>query len=104
MSNSHMTDIPLQANIRCSDGPCGKATNVIINPATHVASHIVVQDKHLPKYDTRLVPIDLIAETSPNEITLSCSKADVAAMQPFRVEHFVPDLVLNGVEGFHLEV
>ena len=84
-----MPDIPLQAKVQCSDGPCGKATNVIINPVTHVVSHLVVQDKHLPKYDTRLVPIDTVAETTPKQITLSCSKADVAAMQPFWVDHFV---------------
>lgn len=86
-----MTDIPLNAKVQCSDEACGKTSNVIINPVTHFVTHIVVTDKKLPKNSTRLVPIDMVASTTPDQITLSCTKADVAAMQPFIVDHFVQE-------------
>jgi len=86
-----MTDIPLNAKVQCSDDACGKATNVIINPVSHKVTHIVVKDKKLPNNPTRLVPIDMVASTAPGQITLSCSKSDVAYMQPFLVDHFVQE-------------
>lgn len=84
-----MTDIPLNAKVQCSDEACGKTSNVIINPVNHTVTHIVVEDKKLPKNSTRLVPVSMVASTTAKQITLSCSKADVAAMQPFIVDHFV---------------
>jgi sporulation protein YlmC with PRC-barrel domain len=80
-----MNDIPLKANVRCSDGACGKSTNVIINPVTHKVTHIVVQDKSLPENPTRMVPIGMVAGTTRTQITLSCTINDVAHMPPFKV-------------------
>ena len=84
-----MTDIPLKAKVQCSDGACGKVTNVVINPVTHHVSHIAIENKDLPENSTRLVPVDLIASTTPSEVVLTCSIADVVAMQPFVVDSFV---------------
>jgi sporulation protein YlmC with PRC-barrel domain len=86
-----MTDIPLKANVQCSDSPCGKSTNVIVNPITHQVTHVVVQDKKLPQYATRLVPIDKVASATHNQITLSCTLDEVARMDPFIITRFIQE-------------
>ena len=84
-----MTDIAIKAKVDCTDGPCGKSTNVIINPVNHKVTHFVLQDKHLPDNPTRLVPVAKVAAATPQEITLTCTKADVAKMAPFVVSNFI---------------
>jgi hypothetical protein len=42
-----MADFPIAAPIECSDGPCGKSTNVIVNPVNRRVTHVVVEDKSL---------------------------------------------------------
>lgn len=84
-----MTEFPLNANVICSDSACGISTSVIVNPVTHKVTHIVVDDESLPANPTRLVPIENVASTTPDQITLSCSKDDVAHMRPFIVTRFI---------------
>ncbi len=87
-----MTDIPLVGtNVQCSDSPCGKSTNVIINPVTLKVTHLVLEDKKLPDNPTRMVPIDKVANRTQNQITLSCTRDDVAHMQPFIVTRFIQE-------------
>ena len=86
-----MTDIQLKAKVQCSDGPCGKSTNVIINPVTHQVTHVVVQDKKLPEYATRMVSIDKVASATHNQITLSCTFDELARMDPFIVKRFIQE-------------
>ena len=86
-----MSDIPLKAKVQCTDAACGKTTNVIVNPVNQQVTHIVVEDKKLPSYSTRLVSVDKIASSTPDQITLNCSLDDVAAMQPFIVDDFVQE-------------
>ena len=85
-----MTDIPMKAKVVCSDGPCGQSTNVIINPVNYKVTHFALRDKSLPNNPTRLVPAGMVADVSPQQITLTCSKADVADMPPFIVTNFIP--------------
>jgi sporulation protein YlmC with PRC-barrel domain len=85
-----MTDIPMKAKVVCSDGPCGQSTNVIVNPVNNKVTHFALRDKSLPNNPTRLVPAGMVADVSPQQITLTCSKADVADMPPFIVTNFIP--------------
>ena len=84
-----MTDIAIKAKVECTDGPCGKSTYVIINPVNQKVTHFVLQDKHLPDNPTRLVPVGKVANATQQQITLSCTKADVAKMAPFLVTNFI---------------
>ena len=86
-----MTDIPLNAKVQCSDEACGKTTNVIINPVTHKVTHIVLEDKSLGDNQTRMVPVGNIASTTQTQVTLSCSKDEVARMKPFIVTNFIQE-------------
>ena len=85
-----MTNIPLNANVACSDGPCGQSTNVIVNPINHTVTHFALRDKSLAGNPTRLVPAGMVASVTPQQITLTCSKADVEDMTPFIVTNFIP--------------
>lgn len=90
-----MTDIPMDAKVRCTDGKCGKSTYVIVNPVKKAVTHFVVKYKKLPENPDRLVPVQMIADISANLISLSCTRAELAEMQPFTttryVEQKVPD-------------
>jgi sporulation protein YlmC with PRC-barrel domain len=88
-----MTNIPINAKVECTDGPLGKTTNVIVNPVTRKVTHIVVKDKGLPDNATRIVPFSKVAGATPAQISLNCSKADVAGMPPFIEAHVIQESV-----------
>ena len=84
-----MTDINFGASVQCSDCPCGKATNVVLNPVTRKASHIVVEDKKLPQNSTRLVPIGKVTDATQTQINLNYTKNDVVQMPAFMFTDYI---------------
>ena len=38
-------DIPLNVDVHCPDGRCGRSTHIIINPATEQVTHLVVKEQ-----------------------------------------------------------
>jgi sporulation protein YlmC with PRC-barrel domain len=84
-----MKDIPLKAKVQCSDSPCGKSTNVILNQDTHQVTHVAIEDKKLPDNPTRLVPIDKVASSSHEQITLNCTRDEVSHMEPFVISQVI---------------
>ena len=84
-----MANVPINAHVECTDGPCGRSTNVIVNPVNHKLTHFALQDKSLPDNPTRLVQVGNVASATQQEIKLNCAKADVAKMTPFIVSNFV---------------
>jgi hypothetical protein len=52
-------------------------------------TYVVVEAETLPAPGQVMVPVDQVVESSRETIRLSCSKADVAGMQPFVSRHFV---------------
>jgi sporulation protein YlmC with PRC-barrel domain len=81
-------DIPVDAEVRCADGPCGQSACVILNPTTEEVTHLVVKEKHLP-YTERLVPITLVMETTPHLIRLRCTGDELATLEPFIETEFI---------------
>lgn len=81
-------DLPLNTEVHCLDGPCGRSTTVIVHPLTRCVTHLVVQPKGFG-HSERMVPINLIRESTPNVIRLYCSKKDFAAQEPFNDVPFV---------------
>ena len=88
---TQMTDIKLGSSVQCTDGPCGKAINVVLNPATKKVSYIVVEDMNLPDNSTRLVPFNKIQYASQQRIMLNCTKNIVANMPFFNVTEYVAE-------------
>jgi uncharacterized membrane protein/sporulation protein YlmC with PRC-barrel domain len=83
-----MIDIPLNAEVECADGRCGRSTCVIINPATQEVTHFVVKEKRLP-HTERLVPIAWVEGTTPDLISLRRTKDELAKLEPFIATEFV---------------
>ena len=81
-------DISINANVKCQDQECGKVNSVIINPISKVVTHIVVQEKGLIGI-SRLVPIEKIIDSNPNEITLSCEEDEFYKFKAFNQDHYL---------------
>lgn len=84
-----MKDIPLNVDVTCNDGNCGKSSHVIINPLNQVVTHIVVQNEEFLGSNKRLVSIDKVVETTPKSIQLNCTKEELAGMEKFTETHYI---------------
>ena len=82
-------NIPIGAPVDCTDGACGKSTNVVVNPVNHTVTHVAIKDDSLPDNPTRLVPAANVAEVAEGHIRLSCTRADVMKLGPFVITNLV---------------
>jgi sporulation protein YlmC with PRC-barrel domain len=73
-------DVPLNVEVHCSDGACGRSTAIIVLRATQQVTHFVVQDDERIEY---LVPIGAIVESSPVRISLRWSREELGRAEPF---------------------
>ena len=67
------------AKVSCVDGFCGEVSRIIIDPATDVVTHLVIEPKHRPGLG-RLVPLDLVDATA-GDIGLRCSLAEFGGLE-----------------------
>lgn len=67
------------AKVSCVDGFCGEVSRIIIDPATDVVTHLVIEPKHRPGLG-RLVPLDLVDATA-GEIGLRCSLTEFGGLE-----------------------
>lgn len=95
-----MTDLPMTGPVHCVDSACGTMTDVILNPVTHKVTHLALRDDKLPDNPTRLVPVGHVASATKDDIRLSCTWSDVAAMQPFVVSHLVQQSPSPSVDAY----
>ncbi len=72
-------DIPLNVEIRCSDGACGKSTAIIVDPNSEKVTHFVVQVEG----SQYLVPVEAIAESAHDHIQLRWSLKELVTAAPF---------------------
>jgi sporulation protein YlmC with PRC-barrel domain len=77
-------DIPLDVDVLCSDGACGKSTAIIVEPKTEKVTHFVVQVEG----SQYLVPIEAIADSTTDHIRLRWSRQELAAAAPFEKSVF----------------
>ena len=80
-------EFPLDVEVHCSDGHCGRSTHIILNPVTEQLTHIVVQAKSSAV--ERLVSVKLIANTAAEVILLSCTKDEFAKLEAFNQPDFL---------------
>lgn len=80
-------EIPLQAQVECTDGVCGRSVCVLMNPVVEAVTHVVVKDAATNvEY---MVPIEMVTETIANMIRLRCTKAELEKMEPFIKTEYV---------------
>jgi uncharacterized membrane protein len=91
-----MVEVPLDAEVECTDGSCGESVTVIVNPTTREITHIVVQDKTFPRGVERLVPVEQVAESSSGKIRLNCTRDELEQMEEFVEMEFIRSEVSPG--------
>jgi sporulation protein YlmC with PRC-barrel domain len=90
------TEFAMGAKASCVDGPGGKVTRAIIDPATGKVTHLVIEPGHR-LWASRLVPVDLV-EATADGIRLRCTVAEFGALEA--AEEIQPVDDLAGVLGF----
>jgi len=84
-------EIPLNAQVECTDGVCGRSVFVLINPVIDQVTHLVVREGS--SNTEYIVPVDVVSETIVDTIQLHCSKAELEKMDPFIKTEFVEEKV-----------
>jgi sporulation protein YlmC with PRC-barrel domain len=82
-------DVPLDAKVICTDGSGGWSICSVLNPVSDRITHVVVKDEAYSIL-SRLVPVERILSSNPQEIRLSCTKAELAMMDVFSESEFIP--------------
>jgi hypothetical protein len=85
-------EIPLNTQIECTDGVCGRSVSVLINPVVEQVTHLVVREDSFPNTEY-IVPVDVVSETIADTIQLRCSKAELEKLDPFIKTEFVEEKV-----------
>ena len=81
-------EIPLNVDVHCTDGHCGRSTHIIINPTSEQVTHVVVKSKRQSGIE-RLVSVKLVANTGTEIILLSCTKDEFSKLEPFNQPDFI---------------
>jgi sporulation protein YlmC with PRC-barrel domain len=92
-------EVPLNAQVACTDGACGHSEYVLINPVTDQVTHLVVKEDSSPNTEY-IVPVDIVAETIADTIRLRCSKTELEKMDPFNKMKFIEEKVPDRNFGF----
>lgn len=92
-------EIPLNAQVECTDGVCGRLEYVLINPVTDQVAHLVVKQDTSPNTEY-VMPIEFVTETIADTIRLSCTKAELEKMKPFIKTTFVEEKLPDKNFGF----
>jgi sporulation protein YlmC with PRC-barrel domain len=87
------TEFAMGAEVSCADGPGGKVTRVIIDPATGTVTHLVIEPKNWLGAAGRLVPLDLVDATAGG-IRLRCTVEEFGSLEAAEQTE-----VLDGVAG-----
>lgn len=92
-------EIPINAEVHCTDGVIGHSIAITFNPVTSAITHLAVKTKGF-QHDEYLIPLDVVTETSHNTIQLRISKAEVTNYPPFlkhtfKVEESAGDIAMQ---------
>ena len=83
------TEFAMGATASCADGPGGKVSRVIIDPATETVTHLVIEPKHRMSL-ARLVPLDLVDSTA-GDIRLRCTVEEFGQLEPAQETELIED-------------
>src|SRR5688500_2216100 len=67
----------------------GRIDRVVVNPENNVVTHLVVHKSTLFNPEDKLVPVELVTETSPEQIVLHYEAGDLESCPPFEQERIV---------------
>ena len=93
------TEFAMGATASCVDGPGGKVSRVIIDPATETVTHLVIEPKHRLGVG-RLVPLDLV-DTTAGDIRLRCTVEEFGGLEPAQETELIDDAGDLGLGGLN---
>lgn len=82
----------LGADVRCTDGDCGKIKSLVVNRGDDTVSHLVVEPAHRQGLG-KLVPLglaDTTAAQADGEVRLRCTMAEFGQLDPAEATYFFP--------------
>ncbi len=91
-----MKQIPLDAQVHCSDGRAGTSTHIIYDPTSKKVTHFVVSDNEPMTAKHFLVPIELVDDAGSDSISLNCTKEELAQQESFVDTRYIES---PGIEG-----
>ena len=83
-------EIPLNAQVECTDGVCGSSVYVLVDPLADKVISLVVKETSSPNTEY-IVPVDVISATIADTIQLRCSKAELEKMDPFVQTEYIAE-------------
>lgn len=78
----------LDAEVRCSDGPCGQLRRVVVDPVARAVTHLVVEPAERWGLG-RLVAVDTVEAANP-EVTLRCTRSEFDSFEHAEESQFLP--------------
>ncbi len=81
-------NVPIGAEVQCTDRATGRSTRVSVNPVTRRVTYLVVRERG-PWRTERLAPIGRVSGTANNLIHLDCTRQELARMEPLQETRFV---------------
>ncbi len=85
--NEGAMDIPIDAEVLCADGAYGRSTRIILNPTTEQITHLVVRET--TSGIERMVPLEMVMETTPTLIRLNGSQSELGALPPVTITEYL---------------
>ena len=82
-------NIALNAEVNCLDGPCGHLNHIILKSANEEMTHLVISDDNHSRQEY-LVPLDLVTDTSHDQVQLNCTCDELHSMPIFIREEYIP--------------
>jgi sporulation protein YlmC with PRC-barrel domain len=94
------TEFAMGATASCVDGPGGRVSRVIIDPATETVTHLVIEPKH--RFGVgRLVPLDLVDTAAAGDIRLRCTVEEFGELEPAQETELIDDVTGVGLGGLN---
>lgn len=72
--------------VHATDGPIGHVHGLVIDPASHRVSHVLLAEGHLWGHKEVAIPISAVIDVSDG-IKLQLTKAEVADLPPVEIDH-----------------
>ena len=76
-------EIPLQAQVECTDGVCGRSVYVLINPVVEKVTHLAMREG--PPWGKKdvIIPLSVMGETRDDTVFLRLDKHQIESLPTF---------------------
>ena len=81
-------ELPLDVQVHCTDGRCGRSTYIIVNPTNDMVTHLVVRERQ-PSRVKHLVPISWVKTSAAEVIVLDHTKEEFSNLEQFNQQEFI---------------